>query len=584
MGNEGKRITMKKKLQVPLLSPLNNGRSKIRNSIRTARNLNIVLVAIVLLTSCKKQLSVDGLETGKSNARLVATASPVGDVVGKVTVGYQGWFSCVGDGSPMGNSWWHWSSGNDAPNPANIGINAWPDMREFTKTYQTGFSNLGNGQPAKLFSSFDDQTIDTHFKWMQDNGIDVAALQRFDPTGGEGPFRDAITVKVRKAAEAHSRKFYIMYDISGWDNMQSQIKTDWTAKMSAYTASTAYAKQNGKPVVCIWGLGFPDRSITPAAELDVINWFKAQGCYVIGGVPHEWRDYTKAGDKNFDPVFKALNMISPWMIGAIGTIQDSDNFYANYTVPDMAYCKANGIDYQPCVEPGDVAARQRVHGDFMWRQFYNVIRAGAQGIYISMFDEFNEGNQIAKTAENSSMIPQGSSFLGLDEDGVPCSSDYYLRLTNDGGKMLKGIIPLTSVRPTPPIAGGDPQHLPPYGQTISLKGTNNLFVSSENGDGPMHCNRTSVGGWEGFTLVNAGSGKVALLNDGMYVSSENGGAPITCNRTAVGPWEQFTYILNTDGTLMLKGNNGGFISMEDGVLPMTCTRQTAGATEKFSIN
>jgi hypothetical protein len=67
-----------------------------------------------------------------------------------------------------------------------------------------------------------------------------------------------------------------------------------------------------------------------------------------------------------------------------------------------------------------------------------------------MFDEFNEGNQIAKTAESAAMIPTNSSFLGLDEDGVTCSADYYLRLTGDGGKMLKGQIPFTFARPTVP--------------------------------------------------------------------------------------------------------------------------------------
>ncbi|MBM9436364.1 discoidin domain-containing protein, partial [Streptomyces bryophytorum] len=47
-----------------------------------------------------------------------------------------------------------------------------------------------------------------------------------------------------------------------------------------------------------------------------------------------------------------------------------------------------------------------------------------------------------------------SGFLALDEDGTACSSDYYLRLTGDGGRMLKGQIALTATRPTQPVVGG----------------------------------------------------------------------------------------------------------------------------------
>jgi len=138
------------------------------------------------------------------------------------------------------------------------------------------------------------------------------------------------------------------------------------------------------------------------------------------------------------------------MVGAIGDAAGSDNIYNTINIGDQADCNANGVDYQPCVLPGDVSGRQRAHGDFMWRQFYNMVRVGAQGIYISMFDEFTEGNQIAKTAPDSSWVPAGSGLLALDEDGTPCSSDYYLRLTADGGRMLKHQIALTATRPTTP--------------------------------------------------------------------------------------------------------------------------------------
>jgi hypothetical protein len=144
-------------------------------------------------------------------------------------------------------------------------------------------------------------------------------------------------------------------------------------------------------------------------------------------------------------------MISPWMVGAIGNDGDSDGIRASTNEPDVAYCASHHIDYQPCVLPGDLSLRQRVHGDFMWHQFANMIQVGARSLYVSMFDEFGEGNQIAKTAADTSMIPTGSSFLPLDEDGTACSSDYYLRLTGDGGRMLKGEIPFTFTRPTSPM-------------------------------------------------------------------------------------------------------------------------------------
>jgi len=381
------------------------------------------------------------------------SASPPGDVVGKVIVGYQGWFAATGDGSPI-NDWWHWTQDwSKPPSPSNLGVKSWPDMSGYTSTFQTAFPNLKNGQPAKLFSSFSDQTVNVHFQWLQRDGIDGAALQRFNPNGQEGPVRNAITAKMRTAAETYNRKFYIMYDVSGWTNMQTEMKSDWINLMSKYNTSKAYARQNGKPVVCIWGFGFNDPNHLWNADVcvEVINWFKAQGCYVIGGVPTHWRTQDSDSRPNFISAYNAFNMLSPWMVGRIGNAGDSDNFYTNVNLPDQAYCNAHNIDYQPCVLPGDLQERQRAHGDFMWRQFYNMKRVNCQGIYISMFDEFNEGNQIVPTATNSSVIPAGSSFQTLDEDGTACSADYYMRLTGDGGRMLKGEIALTPVRPTKPI-------------------------------------------------------------------------------------------------------------------------------------
>jgi hypothetical protein len=532
----------------------------------------------LMLLSLFNRCAPDALESDATR-KTIPRASTPGDVVGKVTVGYQGWFAAIGDRSPI-NAWWHWTQNwSQTPSSTNNGIKSWPDLREYTTSYATGWPNLNNGQQAKLYSDWDQQTVNTQFLWMQQNGIDCAALQRFNPNGGEGATRDGVTVRVRTAAETAGRKFYIMYDVGGWTNMQSEIKTDWTTKMSAYTSSSAYAKQNGKPVVCIWGFGFDDNNhpFTAAACLDVINWFKSQNCYVIGGVPRGWRQGTDGSRTGYIGVYHAFNMLSPWLIGAVANTGEADNVYNNFMVPDQADCNANGVDYQPCVLPGDLQLRQRAHGDLMWRMFYNAVRVGCQGIYISMYDEYNEGNQIAKTAENASMVPAGSGFLALDEDGTAVSSDYYLRLTGDGGKMLKGQIGLTATRPTPYFVSSSA----PIGSTITLKGSNNLFVSSENGTVPMQCNRTTAQGWEQFIVVDAGGGKVALRSQSKYVSSENGTASITCNRTTIGDWEKFDWMVNAGGTISLRGNNGKYISSENGTTAMTCNRTSIGPWESF---
>ncbi|HZX59620.1 MAG TPA: family 16 glycosylhydrolase, partial [Mucilaginibacter sp.] len=125
---------------------------------------------------------------------------------------------------------------------------------------------------------------------------------------------------------------------------------------------------------------------------------------------------------------------------------------------------------------------------------------------------------------------------------------------------------------------------PPIGQTITLKGFNNDYVSGENGTQPMNCNRLTAQAWEQFLVVDAGNGKVELQSMGKFVSSENGTMPITCNRTTAGAWEQFTWGVNPDGTITLQGNNGKFVSSEDGTQAMTCNRTTASGWEAFGVN
>jgi chitinase len=133
------------------------------------------------------------------------------------------------------------------------------------------------------------------------------------------------------------------------------------------------------------------------------------------------------------------------------------------------------------------------------------------------------------------------------------------------------------------VAGGVVATNAPIGQIVTFKGNNGLYVTSNDADSAMACDRPTAQAWEEFTVVNAGYGKVALQAVGHYVSSEDGLNPITCNRTAYSTWEEFDWI-PVSGGVTLRGTDGLFISSENGAKFMTCNRPVAQGWETFGIN
>ena len=94
---------------------------------------------------------------------------------GLVMTGYQGWFNTSGDGADLG--WKHYKK-DDRFEPGFCNIDLWPDMSEYEKSYVTPFRHA-DGTPARLFSSHDQSTVELHFRWMRQYGIDGAFMQRF---------------------------------------------------------------------------------------------------------------------------------------------------------------------------------------------------------------------------------------------------------------------------------------------------------------------------------------------------------------------------------------------------------------------
>ena len=79
--------------------------------------------------------------------------------------GYQGWFHNR-DGGVM------------FKDENSVRIDMWPDVSEYEKTYPTGLK-LSNGEGARFFCSDDASTVETHFRWMEEYGLDGVFLQRF---------------------------------------------------------------------------------------------------------------------------------------------------------------------------------------------------------------------------------------------------------------------------------------------------------------------------------------------------------------------------------------------------------------------
>ncbi len=98
----------------------------------------------------------------------------------------------------------------------------------------------------------------------------------------------------------------------------------------------------------------------------------------------------------------------------------------------------------------------------------------------------------------------------------------------------------------------------------------------------MLCDRATVGSWERFEVISAGTGKVYLKSMGKYVSSENGVKAMICNRTTASTWEAFDWIPNADGTFSLRGANGRYVRSGGGTDDMTCTAPEVRSWEKYT--
>lgn len=133
---------------------------------------------------------------------------------GLVMAGYQGWFNAPDDGADRG--WYHYK-GREGFKPNSSSVDFWADVSEYESVYKTEF-HFKDGSPAYTFSSYDASTVNTHFRWMREYGIDGVFMQRFvveiAEESGKNHF-DKVLDSAMKAANANERAISVMYDLSG---------------------------------------------------------------------------------------------------------------------------------------------------------------------------------------------------------------------------------------------------------------------------------------------------------------------------------------------------------------------------------
>lgn len=408
----------------------------------------------------EQELEAVRTETMRPYAGPATDARPQEGLVGKILCGYQGWFNTPGDGADLG--WKHWvRDGKRPPALDNLCIDILPDVSELAPDERHATELAGNdGRKVELFSSANPQTVDRHFRWMKDCSIDGVFVQRFvGPLSSPRHLRNCTVVldNCRAAANRHGRAYAVMYDLSGLKQGDAAaVLADWRALRTRMTIGDdpAYLRLGGRPLVAVWGIGFNDhRSYRLDDCREIVATLKADGCAVMCGIPTGWRtlDRDAAADPALHELVAMCDVASPWTVGRYRTPDDVSRHATRDWAADTAWCRERSILFMPVAFPGfswhnlhggPLGQIPRLKGEFLWRQFAEASRVGAETIYVAMFDEVDEGTAIFKCADPPAGEPAGK-LLGLE--GLP--NDHYLRLTGEAAKLLRARAPLPARRP-----------------------------------------------------------------------------------------------------------------------------------------
>lgn len=486
--------------------------------------LSILLLNIALMASCNNvdedyipgPIMPDNQEnTEPPTIELPKEGEPYDSYQGLVMCGYQGWFACPGDGSDYGPSWAHFSQKWDfprffQPGVGRCGIDMWPDVSEYEKTYEAEMFRLPDGKTnPRVFSSYDESTVDLHFKWMKEYEISGVFMQRFasqinNPTAKQ--LSDKVLSSAMKASNKYNRAICMMYDCVG---LGSECSVDYLIEdirqisqqynfFDREAGQKYYLYHNGKPLIALVSVD-ENANYTVADAQKIVDACQEMGFSIMVSGPTYWR--TGGGDVPFGTeglhaLIKDSDICTPWYVGRYdhdGTAGAHGGKFSQFKEAvvkgDKQWLDQNGVEFAPLcfagysdrnIHPNNKVFK-RAGGDFFWSQVYNSKEIGCKMIYVAMFDEIDEGTAIFKCLRQSelpsneyfndyyvvfengaysrSTVPvevtgngnwcKLASELNVTFTGIEdhLQSDHYLWLAGQAGKMLRGEIPMTKTQP-----------------------------------------------------------------------------------------------------------------------------------------
>jgi glycoprotein endo-alpha-1,2-mannosidase len=425
------------------------------------RNITKLLIIVVLF-----------LNLQNSSGQIHSSTSAHTSYTGLSMAGYQGWFGTPNDGGT--NSFRHYN-GSAGFKPGSASIEYWPDMREADpdEIHTTEFI-FKEGTPATVFSSVNPKTVNRHFQWMKEYGIDGAFVQRFKSDFGIRTTLDKVMLNALEGAEKNNRAIAVMYDIganiyaNGMDTASvnstrtfhvNEVFNDWKHLVDDLGLTTrgdhqAYLYHHGKPLVALWGIGFTHRHNSTGLDMqfwiELVDKFQNDpvygGCSILLGVPTYWLQggndcITGSEHTKMLELIRKVEIIMPWHTSRFNR-GDMPTLYKSIVKSDLAWCNSENMDYAPCISPGirekilqgNGYEKYREGGYYFWDMAKAAIEAGSQLLYLGMFDEIDEGTQLHKINNNPPFYSNAVPFATYGTD----PEDHYLWLSGEVTRAMRG--------------------------------------------------------------------------------------------------------------------------------------------------